>query len=192
MTAPDWQARLAPFLRPGETLLWQGAPQPGFHQPGKRLLLMTFGLPFLLGGLGLFAAALMQPTKPGTEEWAFSLFLAAFALVFAGIGAFLTLGPVIEARHAATRLRYALTTRAAYILSHFVTDRMQVYPILPSTPIDLDPTPTGKSGIGTVWFHARPQRDSEGDTYTERAGFQNIPEARHVYHLIRGLQEQTA
>jgi hypothetical protein len=181
----DWQAILGPLLRPGETLLWQGAPQPGFHQPGKRLLLMVFGLPFLLGGLALFGTALLQPVVPGTSEWGFSLFLAAFALVFAGIGAFLTLGPVIEARHNATRLRYALTTRAAYILTRLVTDRVQVFPILTSTPIDID---LGQK-VGTVWFHARQQRDSEGDTYVERAGFQNIADASHVFHLLRSLQE---
>lgn len=190
MTAPDWQAILGPLLRPGETLLWQGAPQPGFHQPGTRLLIMAFGLPFLLGGLGMFGTALLQPVVPGTTEWGFSLFLAAFALVFAGIGAFLTLGPVFESHHAATRLRYALTNRAAYILSHLVTDRVQIFPILPSSPIDLDPAPKGKSGIGTIWFHARTQRDSEGDTYLERAGFQNIADAQHVYHLLRSLQDQ--
>lgn len=181
----DWQAILGPLLRPGEMLLWQGALQPGFHQPAKRLLLMAFGLPFLLGGLALFGTALLQPVTPGTTEWGFSLFLAAFALVFAGIGAFLTLGPAIEARQNATRLRYALTTRAAYILTRLVTDRVQVFPILPSTQIDIEPGVR----VGTVWFHARKQRDSEGDTYIERAGFQNIADATHVFHLLRSLQD---
>lgn len=187
----DWTALLAPFLRPGETLLWQGAPRPGFHQPGQRLFLMAFGLPFLLGGLALFVAALQPAPAPGTSDWGFALFLAAIALVFAGIGAFLTLGPVIEARHRATHLRYALTDRAAYILSRFVTDRVQVFPLLPSTPIDLDPAPKAGSDIGTVWFHARQERDSDGDRTTTKAGFENIAEAQHVYHLIRQMQEQT-
>lgn len=181
----DWQAILAPLLRPGETLLWQGAPQPGFHQPGKRLLLMVLGLPFLLGGLVLFATSRMQPVTPGTTEWGFSLFLSAVALVFAGIGAFLTLGPVIEARTNATRQRYALTTRAAYILTRLMTDRVQVFPILRSTPIDIELGPK----IGTVWFHARHERDSEGDISLTRAGFQNIADATHVYHLLRSLQD---
>jgi hypothetical protein len=187
--SPDdiWQTLLNPLLRPGEVLLWQGAPRAGFHQPGQRLFLMAFGLPFLLGGLGLFVAALQPARTPGTSEWGLAVFLAAIALVFAGIGAFLTFGPVIEARHKATRLRYALTDRAAYILSRFVTDRVQVFPLLPSTPIDLDLGPKG----GTVWFHARQERDSDGDSTTTRAGFENITDARHVYHLIRQLQEQT-
>lgn len=187
MTADDWTALLVPLLRPGESILWQGAPRPGFHQPGQRLLLMGFGMPFLLGGLALFFAALHQPAAPGTSEWGFALFLAAFALVFAGLGAFLTFGPVIEARHKSTRLRYALTNRAAYILSRFLTDRVQVFPLLPTTAIDLDIGPKG----GTVWFHARQETDSDGDRTTTRAGFENIAEARHVYHLIRQMQEQT-
>lgn len=183
----DWHTLLAPLLRPGERLLWQGAPRPGFHQPGQRLFLMAFGLPFLLGGLALFVAALQPAPTPGTSDWGLSLFLAAIALVFAGIGAFLTFGPVIEARHKATRFRYALTDRAAYILSRLVTDRVQVFPLLPSTPLDLDLGPKG----GTVWFHARQERDSDGDRTTTRAGFENIAEAQHVYHLIRQMQEQT-
>ena len=185
--APDWDHILSPLLRPGETLLWDGAPLPGQPYPGKAALLMAFGLPFLLAGITLFFWALHRgASNPGTSDWGLSLFLAAFALVFAGFGAFLTFGPLIEARNNATRLRYALTNRAAYILTQVLTLRVQVYPILPSTPLDLQ---FGAKG-GTVWFHARRERDSDGDQTTERAGFQNIAEAQHVYHLIRSLQEQ--
>lgn len=187
MTAPE-DSPFAPFFRPGETLLWEGAPLPGFHQPGKRILLMIFGLPFLLGGLAFFFAALTPGTAPGTSDWGLSIFLALFGLVFAALGFFLTAGPVIEARHNATRLRYALTTRAAYIFSRLITDRMQVFPILPHTALDLD---LGKT-CGSVWFHARQEKDSDGDPTTTRAGFENIAEARHVYHLIRQMQEGTA
>ena len=184
----DWQAMLAPLLRPGERILWQGAPVPGFHQPGKRIFLMIFGLPFLLGGLALFVAALQPGDAVGTSEWGLSVFLALFGLAFAVMGAFLTLGPVIEARHNASRIRYALTTRAAYILSRLVTDRVQVFPIFPATPLDLNLGPR----MGTVWFHARRERDSDGDPTTERAGFKDIADARDVYHLIRQMQEGAA
>jgi hypothetical protein len=185
--APDWDHILSPLLRPGETLLWEGAPLPGLHEPGKAALLMVFGTPFLLAGIGMFFWALHTgASDPGTSDWGLSLFLAAIALVFAGFGGFLTFGPMIEARTTATRMRYALTNRAAYILTQVLTLRVQVYPILPSTPLDLHLGPKG----GTVWFHARRERDSDGDQIMERAGFQNIAEAEHVYHLIRGLQEQ--
>ena len=185
--APDWDHILSPLLRPGETLLWDGAPLPGVLHPGKAALLMAFGLPFLLVGIALFFWALHGgASNPGTSDWGLSLFVAAFALFFAGLGAFLSFGPLIEARNNATRLRYALTNRAAYILTQVLTQRVQVHPILPSTPLDLQLGPNG----GTVWFHARRERDSEDNLTTDRAGFQNIAEAQHVYHLIRSLQEQ--
>ena len=181
---PGWQGR----LRPGETVLWEGTPVPGLHQRGKAIFLMCFGLPFLTIGLALFFYGLHRLTQaPTTSDAGLALFLTAFALPFGGLGAFLVFGPLVEARTASRDIRYALTTRAAYIARSGRFPSLKVYPILPSTALELEPG----TRAGTVWLHARLERDSDGDLGTTKAGFENIAEGEKVFLLIRELQGKT-
>ena len=127
-------------LRPGETVLWEGTPVPGLHQRGKAIFLMCFGLPFLTIGLALFFYGLHRLTQaPTTSDAGLALFLTAFALPFGGLGAFLVFGPLVEARTASRDIRYALTTRAAYTARSGRFPSLKVYPILPSTALELEP-----------------------------------------------------
>lgn len=172
-------------LRPGETILWQGSPVPGLHQRGKAIFLMIFGLPFLLIGIALFFYGLLHLPKAETlSEAGLALFLTAFSLPFGGIGAFLVLGPLIEARTAARDIRYTLTSRAAYVQRTGRLPSLKVYPVLPATHLEL----VRGTRAGTVWLHARLERDSDGDLGTTKAGFENIAEAEAVFALIRDLQ----
>lgn len=187
MTVPDpWHALMVPVLRPDERVIWSGAPVPGVHRTGRAVLMLVFGLPFLLVGIGLFVAGLTGSGLSAPSANGFSgLFLMAVALPIGGIGAFLVFGPWIESRTGARLRHYALTDRAAYILSRMAGARVAVYPILPHTPLIVE---TGRRA-GTVWFHARRERSSDGDLTEERAGFENIADADQVAALIRSLQE---
>jgi hypothetical protein len=176
----DW----TPHFRPDERLLWEGAPQPGFHQPGKSLFLMAFGLPFLLAGIGVVAFGLQRlHAAPTASDAGLAVFAAAFGLPFAAIGAFLVLGPVHEALLAPRRLRYALTSRAAYIFRHTLSRKLEVYPITPTTSLELE---KGK-GADTVWFHTRLEQGPDGPA-TAHVGFRNIADGDRVFQLIRGIQ----
>lgn len=178
---PGWQGR----LRPGETVLWEGSPVPGLHQRGKAIFLMIFGLPFLIIGVALFFFGLHRLTQaPTPSDAGLALFFTAFALPFGGLGAFLVFGPLVEARTASRDIRYALTTRAAYVLRSGPFPSLKVYPILPATALELEP---GRLA-GTVWLHARLERDSNGDVGTTKSGFENIAEAEKVFLMIRDLQ----
>lgn len=184
MTGADLHA----YLRPDERLLWQGAPVPGWHQRGKSLFLMAFGLPFLVIAVSLLIYALAQLPKAGSlADAGLAIFLMAFAIPFGGIGGFLVFGPFIDARSAARDIRYALSDRAAYVVRSRPIRSLRVYPILPSTALELE---RGKRA-DTVWVHARLERDSDGDLGTIKAGFENIAEGEKVYHLIRDLQGRT-
>lgn len=176
-------------LRPNETLLWEGAPVPGFHQRGKAIFLMVFGLPFLIIGIACFFFGLHRLTQATTlSDAGLALFLTAFALPFGGIGAFLVFGPLVAARTAHRDIRYALTTRAAYVIRQGRFPSLKTYPILPSTALELEPG----TRAGTVWLHARLERDLDGDLGTTKAGFENIAEAEKVFGMIRDLQDRTA
>ncbi len=176
-------------LRPDETILWEGSPVPGLHQRGKVIFLMLFGTPFLCIGVALFFYALMQLPKAETASDAgLALLLTVFSLPFAGFGAFLVFGPIIEARTASRDVRYTLTTRAAYVARQGRFPSLKVYPITPTTALELEP---GRRA-GTVWLHARLERDSDGALETTKAGFENIAEADRVFRMILDLQGQAA
>jgi hypothetical protein len=184
VTAPDWQTH----FRPGEILLWEGMPAPGWHQRGKSLFLTAFGMPFLVIGVALVLYAMAQlPKAASVSEAGLAVFLLAFAAPFGGIGGFLVFGPFVDTRTTAREVRYALSDRAAYVLRARPFPSLAVYPILPSTALELE---RGKRA-DTVWVHARLERDSDGDLGTTKAGFENIVEGERVYHLIRDLQGKT-
>lgn len=175
-------------LRPGETLLWEGSPVPGLHQRDKAIFLVIFGLPFLIIGVAIFFFGLHRLTQaPTPSDAGLALFFTAFGLPFGGIGAFLVFGPIIEARTASRDIRYALTTRAAYVQRTGRFPSLKVYPILPQTPLELVP---GRRA-STVWLHAHRERDSDGDLGTTKAGFENIAEGEKVFAMIRDLQGKT-
>lgn len=175
-------------LRPGETVLWEGRPVPGLHQRRVTLFMMLFGLPFLMVGVALFFhSLLLYPEAANVPDGGNALVTTAFSLPFAAFGAFLVFGPIIEARAASRNIRYALTTRAAYVIRSGPFPSVGVYPILPSTNLELE---HGKRA-STVWVHSRLERDSDGELGTTKAGFENIAEGEKVFNLIRDLQGKT-
>lgn len=172
-------------LRPGEIVLWEGAPVPGLHHPGKTAAMVIFGLPFLcIGAALLLYGAIHLPASPTLNDAGLALFLMLFSVPFGGIGAVMVFGPFIEARTNARDIRYTLSTRAAYVARAGRFPSLKVYPILPHTALELEP---GRRA-GTVWLHSRLELDSEGDLGTTKAGFENIAEADKVFVLIRDLQ----
>ncbi|MDZ4086091.1 MAG: hypothetical protein U1E69_04735 [Tabrizicola sp.] len=175
-------------LHPNETLLWEGAPVPGLHRRRLTSFLMLFGLPFLLIGVALFCySLLLYPQAADLPDGGNALVTTAFSLPFAAFGAFLVLGPIIEARTASRDVRYVLTTRAAYVQRTGRFPSLKVYPILPSTALELE----RGTRASTVWLHARVERDSDGDLGTTKAGFENIAEGEKVFGMIRDLQGKT-
>ncbi len=180
MTTERWQD----LFQPDERLLWEGSPQPGLHGWPRLLGLSVFGLPFLIAGCAMLAFGLRQALSGGAvADIGLGLFLAAFSLPFAGIGLALVFGQWIAAARAHRRVRYALSSRAAYVARHDWRKSLACYPILPQTAVELE---TGRLA-DTLWFHARQERDSDGTT-TTRAGFENIADGTRVYRLIRQIQ----
>lgn len=94
--------------------------------------MMLFGLPFLIIGIALFFySLLLYPQAASVPDGGNALVTTAFSLPFGGIGAFLVFGPLVEARTAHRDIRYALTTRAAYVIRQGRFPGLKVYPILP-------------------------------------------------------------
>lgn len=180
MTSEVWQSH----FEPGERLLWQGAPEPGFEHPGKSLFLILFGLPFLIAGIGVLIYGLHRLTT-ATSDAGLAVLAIVFSLPFIGIGAFLGLGPIIEALTASKRVRYALSTRAAYVARSCLARKVEVYPLLPPTTLELQ---KGKRA-DSVWFHARQEPSADGGFVTVYSGFRNIVDGERVFRLIQSIHD---
>lgn len=172
-------------MQADEHLLWEGAPRPGIHGKGKIIALAIFGLPFLFVGIGILGAGIgsLFTGKTWGDVW-LGLFVTAFSIPFAGIGALLVIGQWWEAAEAHRKVRYALSNRAAYIAKAYRTRSIEAYPILKSTASGLE---KGREA-DTVWFHVRSEKDSDGDRSTTRVGFDNIADGEMVFRLIRSVQ----
>jgi hypothetical protein len=183
------ESEILALLRPGETVIWQGTPVPGFHHRGMTLFMMVFGVPFLLIGVASFYFGVLEFPKSETlnDAWLAAL-TVAFGLPFGAFGALFVFGPLVEARSNARNVRYTLTTRAAYVLRKGRSPSLKVYPILHSSTLELEP---GRRA-STVWLHALLDRDSEGDLGVTKAGFENIAVGEKVFRMIRELQETAA
>ncbi len=179
--AEGWQD----YFQPGETLLWEGAPKPGVHGKVKIIGLALFGLPFLIAGIGVGVAGVGQVfAARGWGDIGVGLFLATFSLPFTGVGAVMVVGQWYAAAQAHAKVRYALSTRAAYVAKSLWTRSIETYPILRSTPTGLEKGRTAD----TVWFHVRSEKGSDGDRTTTRVGFDNIAGGEAVFRLIRSVQ----
>ncbi|MBA3910018.1 MAG: hypothetical protein C0524_09030 [Rhodobacter sp.] len=179
--AESWER----YFQPGEALVWEGAPKPGVHGLAKIIGLAVFGLPFLGAGIGMLVAGLRQIAIGAS--WAdigLGLFLSVFALPFAGAGALMVVGQWWAAHEAHGKIRYALSTRAAYIAKSYWARSIETYPILPSTATGLEKGRTAD----TVWFHVRSEKDSDGDRTTIRIAFDNIADGLSVYRMIRSIR----
>ena len=113
-----------------------------------------------------------------------SLLAAVFGMPFLGVGLFLVVWQWVMAYTAHARIRYALSTRAAYIAKRYWRRELSIFPITKTTPLEMQDTRNG----ATVWLHALKQEDSDGDKVTTKIGFENIADGARVLGLLRNLQ----
>lgn len=174
------------WFQPGETLLWEGAPAPGFRNIPQNLFFTAFGIPFL--GAGLFVSGMGLGNLLGfTNDWtpwhlAIGVFLTAFGLPFITVGAGMVFGPWVHDYLRPKRIRYALTDRNGYVASRMWKRTMDVLPVRKSTRIE---TEEHRDGTMTVWFHFDQTLDGDDDRRTEKKGFESLSDGHEVYRLLR-------
>ncbi|MCB2116302.1 MAG: hypothetical protein KDE00_08375 [Rhodobacteraceae bacterium] len=169
----------------GEQLLWEGAPLPGTHNRPMLIFITLFGIPFFVAGAALTFGGLFFVFKAGNlTEAGGSLLAAVFGMPFLGVGLFLVVWQWVMAYTAHARIRYALSTRAAYIAKRYWRRELSIFPITKTTPLEMQDTRNG----ATVWLHALKQEDSDGDKVTTKIGFENIADGARVLGLLRNLQ----
>lgn len=178
----DW----TDYFEAGEKLVWTGSPVSDRRLRWSQIGLATFGAPFLIVGVGLCGATIWSVVTGQADTLAkmgAAVFLTLFSLPFAAAGLFLVAGPTIKARYAPRYIRYALSTRRAYIAESWWSHQLKTYPLTPDMRVDLL-----RDGLDSVILHSGHERDSAGDVVTVAAKFEQLSDGRPLYLLIRQLQ----
>ena len=177
------------WFEPGETLLWEGAPAPGFRKIPQGIFFTAFGIPFLGGGL--FVSGLGLGYLFGfAGDWSpwhagLGIVLGAFGVPFMAVGAGMVFGPWVHDYLKPRRVRYALSDRNAYIASRMWKRSMDVLPIQSDMRIE---TEEHRDGTMSVWFRVDAYKDSDGDVHATRKGFEALTDGHAVYRTLRRLQ----
>lgn len=171
----------APYLDPGEALLWQGAPARGVRVRPSDLMVSAFGLFF--AGFAIFwvyMASSIGGDAPAGIGYVFPL----FGLPFVVVGLYLVFGRFLWRAYVRSRTRYALTTRRAIVAKDAFGRSLKSWPITDAGQVEYQP-----GAEATIFFATEMRRGSKGREYQVRHGFEYIAEGDHVYRLIRAIQQ---
>lgn len=171
--ATEWDGILAP----GETLLWQGAPDRAFHMAPSSWIGVVFGAVFA----GIAFTWIMGALTAGGSFWMFGLIHLSVGLGIVVVSLF---GDTYKRRHTF----YSLSNRNAYIATNFALRgrKLQSYPITPETPLHYSP-----GALATIHFATKEVRQKRGYK-TIPIGFERIPDGANVYGMMRALQSKPA
>ncbi|TNF19198.1 MAG: aspartate carbamoyltransferase catalytic subunit [Rhodobacteraceae bacterium] len=161
------------ILNPGETILWQGRPDGGFHLAIGQIAVAVFGV-FFAG----FAVIWMVLAASGPGGfWMFGL------LHFA-VGAGVTLHALFWPGFRRRRTWYTLTSERAFIATDLpIRGRgLKSYPITADTALQLEDGPPG-----SIWF-AHEYRHTGKRSRRVNIGFERIADPRPVLRLMTDIQ----
>jgi hypothetical protein len=169
------------ILDPGESIIWQGRPVPGFQLTGSSLVMTLFGMVF--AGFALFwmltARSMAGETNTGIIGL-FWLFGLPFLAVGLGIVASATVWPIYRQKHT----WYSLTRKRAFIATDLplAGKQLKSYPITRNDPLELVDGP-----LQSVYFATESHR-SDGTDHTVKIGFERLADGREVYRLLRDIR----
>ena len=170
----------APYLDPGEHLLWEGRPNTGLRFKPSDIFITIFGCFF--GGFALFwiiMASAIGGDAPGGIGYLFPLFGLPFLL----IGGYLAFGRFFWDSYARSKTVYALTTKRGIIARQTFGRSLKSYPIQKRTDIEYLPGPEA-----TIYF-AKEEKQGKNGRYTVKRGFEHFNDGDTVYRLIRAIQQ---
>jgi len=172
----------APYLDPGERLLWEGQPAAGLRLRPSDWFMIPFSL--LWGGFAIFWEAMALSTGA-------PLVFALFGLPFVALGLFLIVGRFFWDSHLRRHTHYALTDCRAIVARAAWGRTLKSYPIDADAEIAFAPGPEARIGLPTSRRRPTP-RQSRGGGAALQGGigpvFEFIPDGDRVYGLLRLVQ----
>lgn len=165
-------------LDAGETLLWQGAPDPA-RLAQRNLWQAAFGGCFTCFALFWMGGAFFISSMiAGATGWRLLSAFPLFGLIFLVVGLGLLFSPLTAMKRGSSTV-YAVTDRRLIVL--------ESGKVLSYSPSDLQTlerrdTPDGR---GDLVFQRRTSYSSEGHSSVREIGFFGIPNPREVERLVR-------
>ena len=170
----------APYLDPGEDLLWEGRPNRGVRLGISDIFKSMFGLVFF--GFAVFWIT-MASSIGGAAPGGVGLMFPLFGLPFVLVGAYFMVGRFFWDSFVRSKTVYALTTKRGIIARSAFGRSLKSYPIKRRTEIEYLP---GEEA--TIYFGKEERRGKNG-TYTVKRGFEYINGGDQVYRLMRAIQQ---
>jgi hypothetical protein len=182
-------AELRHELMAGETISWQGQPDPRLMRSGY--ILWIFAIPwtaFSLGWTGIALAVYLSTFSSDMESarwwgWIGPL----WGTPFIAVGCWMLWQPIKAARDARSTV-HAVTNRRIITLVNGKTREVKSIPIQSSGTISCSEK---KSGWGNISVVTGVRRDSDGDKVTETFDLQAIPDVAKVHRLLLDAQQRS-
>lgn len=187
--AADADSGWAPYLEPGERIVWQGRPAAGIRLTAAGLAQSAFGLFFF--GFSVFwitAAASGASQAADKGNGAFGLF-PLFGVPFVAVGFYLLIGhwfwDAWQRRHS----RYALTNRRAIIARSGFGRALTSHRITKDTPLTFV---EHRPGEVSIIYDRRESRGQRGTVSVTPVGFRHALAGPDLFARFSELQRQDA
>lgn len=181
-----WEA----LLEPGERLLWQGRPDPGFHLNWRHAVLAALGAAVLALSVALAVQA-AGGLRDGVEGAGGALAAAAAG---AALGLGCMIGPGLNDMLRRRGTAYALTDRRALVETDYMGTGLVAWPITADSPVWRG---GGRPAGAFFALYRSPDphvllRPSRRAARLHPVGFERIAEADKVLALLESIREGRA
>lgn len=176
------QKRIDAALTEGESTAWSGTPAQGIRLRPIDGALIPFSLFFL-------AFAVIWETLAVSASRA-APFFPVFGIPFILAGLYLVAGRFFYDAYQRAHTSYAVTDRAAYVITDGTFAKTTVYGPAALAPLELK---TASDGTGTIHFGPRTSPFANGGWsmwLPDRSQFTSISEPARVYALLRKLADR--
>ncbi len=181
---------LAPFLDPGEKLLWSGQPRQGVRLQAGDVVMIPFSL--MWGGFAIFwEATVLGLVAPGGRPHAKApVFMALWGIPFVLVGLYMIVGRFFYDAALRRKTWYGVTDRRVIILRSLFKSSVNSFDYGNLANLNLVERGDHSGDIlfdlpqATMGFGGRPNRN------IVIPGFYQLVDVRQIFNQVRALQLQ--
>jgi hypothetical protein len=181
---------LAPFLDPGEKLLWSGQPKQGMRLQASDAVMIPFSL--MWGGFAIFweAAALGLVASNGHPHPKPPVFMALWGIPFVAIGLYMIVGRFFYDTALRRKTWYGVTDRRVIILKSLFNTNLTSFDYGNLANLNLVERGDHRGDILFGLPQAMATFGSRSSRNTAIPGFYQLTDVRKIFNQIRAIQLQ--
>ncbi len=175
-------------LSPNERLLWFGKPRQGFFLRASDIYIIPFSL--MWGSFAIFwETTVVKSDAP--------FFFVLWGIPFVIVGLYLIVGRFFVDARQRSKTFYGVTNERVIIISGLFSRKIKSLNLrtLPDVTLEEKVNGSGTITFGTISFFTECNRDGFFRLQKARIEavprFEQIPQARNVYEIIRNAQKQS-